>query len=262
MTNSKRPPASVEAVVISLPNAIDRRRQIEKNLSENAGIKWTFTDGLRSDSDKIDLDISIVEQMRHFGRPLSASEIGCFKSHMLAMRNFLASGTTRWLLVLEDDILMDPNFDLDELLLFIEARGINYIRLYAKRYKAAEVIGNLSGFRQVIRFWTDPYGAQAYLISARGAEMFNSYIDCIKLPIDDELGRFWRHTLDPYCVFPFPIIERSVPSYISNDRDGLQNKRDEYSLTRICTRCSEKLRKHYYNLRYRLLNFGLGRGRI
>jgi glycosyl transferase, family 25 len=242
----------IEIKVISLKKSQTRRDYIAKILAENGQLNWSFFDALTPDSPVPGLDVDYESQLDHFGRRLNGGEIGCFKSHFSVIRDFLDNGTRNWLLVLEDDVWFDTNFDLRELVDFIDQKDIDYIRLFAKMYKDADRIAMLSGFRQIVRFRTDPYGAQAYVINKRGAKAFLDGLTSIELPIDDELGRFWRHGLEPFGVFPFPVVERSVASSLETQRNDGQKTRSKYRWRLLAFRVSEKIRKQRHNAVFKM----------
>lgn len=242
--------ARFEIVVISLITADDRRKAIEQNLESRDRVSWRFFDALQADSDAVRLSSDPDRQIARYGRRLGASEIGCFKSHYAVLQNFITKGDTPWLLVLEDDVWLDPAFDILEVIDAAEKRNLHCIRLFVKMYKPARMLGMLSGFRQLIQYKSDPYGMQAYLISKAGAAAFLNGIRSIDLPIDDELGRFWRHNLPPVSVFPFPAVEKAVPSNLESDRKTQGASRVRWRLNLIAFRVSEKLQKIVFNLRH------------
>lgn len=241
-----------EIVVVSMPSSLDRRARMGEVLNRRVGLRWSFWDGHTAESEVTGLSSVADRQVRRFGRALVPPEIGCFKSHFSLLRHFVESGSTPWLLVLEDDVWLDENFDLDEVLDFADKRDLRYFRLFAKMYKPAKTIGMLSGLRQVIRFKTDPYGTQAYFISRDGAKAFLSGLHYVDRPIDVELGRFWRHGLFPVTVFPFPAVEMAVPSAIGAERDIGEGERLHYRADLLLLRVLEKIRKTLANFRVAL----------
>jgi glycosyl transferase, family 25 len=251
----ERKSAKIPTLVVSLQSANERRADCEANLNQNSQIEWRFFDAMTASSPcAITSDPAL--QVRRFGRILTDNEIGCFKSHFCALNDFFRTTESDWLFVLEDDVWLDPNFDLFEVLQFAKANSIGYVRLFAKAYKPASVIAPLSGFRHVIRFHTDPYGTQAYLINRRLAAQFVSSLDRIAMPIDDELGRFWQHGLVPFAVFPFPVVEKSVPSQLEISRVSLTRDRIKYRPDLVIFRVGEKIKKMFCNLQLRLNPFG------
>jgi glycosyl transferase family 25 len=238
----------LEARVISLASSAARRRTVAESL---AGLPypWRFFDALSGDSFGT-IEDSAERQLARFGRRLGPGEVGCFKSHAALLEEFGSQPRgADWLLVIEDDVWIDTNFPFAEIVALAEREGIHYLRLFARRYKAADVVRDL-GARQLIRFRTDPYGTQAYLIDREGARRFLSAFQSIDMPIDDALGRFWIHGLDPYAIFPFPAVERGA-SVIQGDRSSALSARKRPDLRRRLIQAGAYLHKRLYNLRNR-----------
>lgn len=196
---------TVEIVVISLPNATERRRRIAAKF-EGAGINWRYFDahnslqhaGLRYDPDEV---------KRRFGRTLSGPEIAICSSHVAVLDQYLKHSSSDYILVLEDDVIYDTNFPIEKFSTFCAEKQIDYIRLFAKHYVEAVRLGYFYD-RHIVRFKTSPTGAQAYLMSKAGARSFIESFRSIDQPVDLALDSFWRTRLPIYSIFPFPIIER------------------------------------------------------
>jgi glycosyl transferase family 25 len=203
--------AKVEIVVISLPSAVERRRNIEA-MFEGTGLSWSYFDahtslkypGLRYDLNEI---------KRRFGRTLSVPEIAVCSSHVAVLGDFLARGSTEYVLVLEDDVIFDTDFPLEEFSTFCSEKGIDYIRLFGKHYAEAVRLGFFFD-RSIVRCKTSPAGAQAYLMSKAGARKFLEGYRSIDATVDLAMDRFWELQLPIYSIFPYPIIERYSPTSI------------------------------------------------
>jgi glycosyl transferase family 25 len=239
------------ARVISLTSSHERRRAVEENL-KHFPYPWSFFDALTGESPS-ELVESPERQMQHFGRRMSTSEVGCFKSHVQAIVDFERDPDMRWLLVVEDDVWLDTQFDFADILNILETRRIHYFRLFARRYKKADVLVHIEP-RQIIRFRTDPHGMQAYLIDKVGARRLRGAFQTIDRPIDDEVGRFWVHGLDQYSIFPFPAVERGL-SILQTTRAQEQRKKPNNGLGRLIVRAGAFVAKRIYNLRARLRNY-------
>lgn len=246
------PPATLQARVVSLPQATRRRALVEDNLRD-LPLPWQFFDALRGDAVS-DIAPDASRQARRFGRPLAANEIGCFKSHVALLGEFARDPTLEWLLVLEDDVWVDTAFDFADITARLTAAQIDYLRLYARRWKAADVVQHW-GERQLLRFRTDPYGTQAYLISRAGARRFIASLHSIDMPIDDELGRFWVNGLEIYAVFPFPVIERSLPSSLAGTRQANPIRASSFTWRRHLDRLLGYAMKARSNLAFRMRQY-------
>jgi glycosyl transferase family 25 len=203
--------ARVEIVVISLPTAIERRRKIEA-MFEGTGLSWSYFDahtslkhpGLRYDVDEI---------KRQFGRTLSAPEIAVCSSQVAVLDAFLQHGSAEYILVLEDDVIFDTDFPLDDFAAFCSEKAIDYIRLFGKHYAEAVRLGFFFD-RSIVRYKSSPAGAQAYLMSKAGARKFLEGYRSIDATVDLAMDRFWILQLPIYSIFPYPIIERYSPTSI------------------------------------------------
>jgi len=203
--------ARVEIVVISLPTAIERRRKIEA-MFEGTGLRWSYFDahtslkhpGLRYDVDEI---------KRQFGRTLSAPEIAVCSSQVAVLDEFLQHGSSEYILVLEDDVIFDTDFPLDDFAAFCSEKAIDYIRLFGKHYAEAVRLGFFFD-RSIVRYKSSPAGAQAYLMSKAGARKFLEGYRSIDATVDLAMDRFWILQLPIYSIFPYPIIERYSPTSI------------------------------------------------
>src|SRR5262245_21551976 len=114
-TLEKKSATKIPTLVVSLPSANERRADSEANLNQNRQIEWRFFDA-KTASSPCTIRSDPALQISRFGRILTDSEIGCFKSHFCALSDFFHTMESDWLLVLEDDVWLDPNFNLFEVL--------------------------------------------------------------------------------------------------------------------------------------------------
>lgn len=241
----------IEIRVVSLVTSVERRASISRIL-ENCEISWQFFDALTVNSEHW-LKQDDQRQRTRFGRLLTPGEIGCFKSHAKIWREIAGDNTIDWVLVLEDDVLWDASFNISEAAEYCSKLGINLIGLFVKRLQPFDVV-DLFGERQLVRFRTDPYGTQAYLINRAGAQKLISTVEYMDRPVDDELGRFWLHGLELFALFPFPAIEANQISTLRDGRDA-GNKNRRHNLKRYIHRAIDKSLKFTANTKAIL--FGL-----
>lgn len=204
--------------VISLADCTDRRARMAEQL-DATDLAWRFFDAWRTPPAELPYEPARARVAR--GRVLTPGELGCFASHWALWGDFLFHHGDELLLVLEDDLLLDPDFfgRLDAAVL---AMGdIDYLRLYAK---VPAGIRNEAPFlqRHIARFSGKAYGTQAYLLSRRGAARFRRSIRRVERPIDDEMDRFWVHGMPIRAVFPFPVMEVQQGSTIEDSRRSLE----------------------------------------
>jgi glycosyl transferase family 25 len=242
--------SNVEIVVISLPSAIERRRNIEA-MFDGTGLAWSYFDAHAS-LKQPGLRYDLGEAKRRFGRTLSVPEIAVCSSHVAVLSDFLERGSAEYVLVLEDDVIFDTDFPLDEFSAFCSEKGIDYIRLFGKHYAEAVRLGFFFD-RSIVRFKSSPAGAQAYLMSKAGARKFLEGYPSIDATVDLAMDRFWTLQLPIYSIFPYPIIERysptsiPMPAYV-RDRSRWEN------LVWQCNRTITKVRKIYANIALRAVD--------
>lgn len=237
----------IEALVISLATSLARREMVRANLAD-LKLKWSFLEGRRVDSE-CPIEPNVDRQISRFGRRMTDAEVGCFKSHYSALQKFNEDEDLQWLMVMEDDVWLDLDFDIPQLTRVMEEKQIPYMRLYCRSWKTADQIMEF-GERAIVRFRSDPYGTQAYLINREAATRFTSLMKSIDMPIDDELGRFWIHRMDILAVFPFPVIERNIPSIILPERLMNPMRTKDYTFARHVDRIHNYVLKLFANLKF------------
>lgn len=229
--------------VISLDDSAARRALVRDNLA-SCPLPWAFLDGSRP-GDASDLADDAAGQRARFGREMTPGEVGCFRSHMRALDAFDADPALDWLLVMEDDVWLDPAFPYAELAGWLETRGIGFLRLFAREWRRAWPRYRF-GERQILYLATDPFGAQGYLMSRAAAEGFRQRVRRVVRPIDDEFGRFWENGLDNHLLFPFPMVERHGASTLDTARSGAALRPATPGLRRRLARARDYLAKRAY----------------
>lgn len=201
--------------VISMANATSRREAMQAQLKNLKSHDWSFFDALESlPENLLHLPQKAFSILR---RSLTKGEIGCFASHISVWRWFSTQDDYATLVVLEDDVLLDLAF-FENLRPFLNSLPqISYLRLYAKVPVAMKRIDFIMG-KHIVRHKGTTFGTQGYILSKSGARNFLHKIRTVTRPIDDEMDRYWIHKIPNIGVFPFPIIELSVPSTIGDQR--------------------------------------------
>ena len=238
----------MELVAISLQTAVERRSKLRARLAP-LGLAWSIRDA--STEPPPDLPYHSRSAMIDTGRNLGASELGCFASHYLALRDFVRSSKSTHLMVIEDDVLLDPGFAFDGLPGLMSSAGIEYLRLYSRFLPRHRILAGL-GSRLLVRFETPAYGTQAYVVSRHGAGRLIGFINRISRPIDDEFDRFWRHGLPGYALFPYPVLELESPTTVPKPPPGIGPRTLWLRALHYWTRVGEKLAKEASNVRLRL----------
>ena len=208
---------SVETLVlvISLPDAAERRAGFAER-ARGTALAWRFFDAHRELGPGLSYrpDDAIVAK----GRPLMPGELGCYSSHYFAWQALLDSGAAQ-MIVLEDDTIVDWTFLEKLAALDFPARGVRYLRLFAKRPCAFRLHGEaVEPQRYLVEFAAYAHGTQGYVLTRAGAERFLRHCRRVRRPVDLELDRAWDHGVPSLAVFPFPLTEISTASTIGAAR--------------------------------------------
>jgi glycosyl transferase family 25 len=220
---------------------------------ERFSLPWRFFDAFSEEHNPA-LRYHETQAIAAFGRALSRNEIGCFHSHHQVLKEFIEDPDPTWLIVFEDDLMVDLGFDFEALVRYLEESAIDCLRLYCRRWKSAVLI-DYFGYRQVLRFKTDPYGIQSYVINKRAAAAVLSNITAVRRPFDDEMGRFWEHRVPIIGLFPFPVLEASTVSTLEQARELQSTTRALTSAQRLrnkSTRLADKIAKIRCNLAWQV----------
>lgn len=233
--------------VISLAGS-PRRHAMAAQLDAIPGLDWAFFDACQACPDWLDRDPATIRRV--IRRDMTPGEIGCFASHVSLWRWLGDQPAGTALIVLEDDLVIDPLFFAE--IAANMAGAPDYLRFYAKAPASAVVTGRLAG-RHLVRYRGIAFGTQAYLLRQAAAARLAASITRIVRPIDDEMDRFWHHRVANMGLFPFPVMELALASSIEGARRGLPPAtwRDTGFQRR---RIVEGLRRRAANLR---LAFGL-----
>lgn len=196
------------------------------------------------------------------GAPLRPGEIGCFASHFRLLREFKETRAAAWLLVVEDDVLIDSGFPFDQLLALMERAGLEYLKLYSRFPVRYQKVGEKILGRNIVRFRGSlfglpgrpslPLGTQGYLISRDGAAAFIHSVDAIFRPIDWELDRYWNNGLGSYSIYPHPLLELASQTTITRVRRRPPPSPADW-LRHVSSLVADRLRRsvHDYGLRQR-----------
>jgi glycosyl transferase family 25 len=208
---------SVETLVlvISLPDAASRRAAFAERARDTT-LSWRFFEAHRELGAGLTYtpDDAIVAK----GRELMPGELGCYSSHYHAWQTLLDSGAPQ-MIVLEDDTIVDWTFVEKLATLDFTARGVSYLRLFAKRPCAFRLHGEaIEPQRYLVEFAAYAHGTQGYVITRQGAQRFLRHCRRVRRPVDIEMDRAWDHGVPCLAVFPFPLTEISTASTIGSAR--------------------------------------------
>ena len=183
------------------------------------------------------------------GRPFRPGEMGCWTSHYLLWQQCVASGKP--MVVLEDDIVLDPRFpELVRALPLVPAE-IGYFRLHAE--DRPSLAWRWFGGFVLHRYWRNPSCTFGYYLAPVAAERFLRHATEWIVPVDDYMDLAWLHGVE--CLGLKPGVVSGGHVFESTIRaDGKQNAGVSMKgwVTREAYRIWLSLRWFQYNLAARL----------
>lgn len=242
------PAERIAVRVVSLAGS-PRRTAMATQLDAVPGLDWAFFDACTAPPPALRHDAGCSRHLLR--RDMTAGEIGCYASHWSLWRWLDGTPGLDALVVLEDDLLIDPAFfaALPRFLAAVPRAG--YLRLYAKVPVPSRRIGSALG-RHVVRYRNMPFGTQAYIVRRDAAAAFTRALSVIERPVDDAMDRWWAHGVPALGVVPHPVIEVGVPSEIGAKRRETPPFGLASWVRWQAARKGDAARRAFANLRYRL----------
>ncbi len=220
---------------------------------EAARIGLSFERLVAVDGERLDLPLRaqfFAGERRH-EPALTAGEIGCYASHLLALQIVANDDTDDCALVFEDDVRL-----ADDLPRVIDAARKrlgrwDIVRLSNAPKTVVLPLANLGGGRELVRYRTIPNSAAGYLISRTGARKFLDAYANRTLPIDEDFRRPWHSCLDTYGIVPPPVVPGAC---LTSTIDGMG--RERRLAARVRFKDAAAHRDIVPAFRYRLKMFG------
>ncbi|WP_281544095.1 glycosyltransferase family 25 protein [Grimontia sp. SpTr1] len=217
----------IDIYTINMDKHTERKSRIESYSREIDAI-FTFVpavDGAILDDDYVN---SLKEEsLRAHGRALSPGEVGCYLSHISALKLFYETGKN-FAIISEDDIVFNTNFE--SVINKILGNYSNEFDLLLLGYRNG--YGSFWGKRlisdiEIFRFPDCGYGAHGYLISREGALKILSNASTPIWPFDYVTGGFYIKKLRVYGLSE-KIIELDE---VTSNNSSLECERNENGVT-------------------------------
>lgn len=147
-------------------------------------------------------------------RTLTSSEIGCYLSHLRAIRSAYEQGY-QYVAVFEDDVI--PEDDLAATLIACQQLDPqkHMVRLMELKPTKRKIIGPLGNHHSLTRPMRGTLGTQGYVLNRRGMERVLAYGSEVCMPIDKLYDNFFLYGLHCYAVEPHVIYEAASSSNVS-----------------------------------------------
>ena len=144
-----------------------------------------------------------LAMVRH-GRRLTASELGCYLSHLRAVKAAY-SNDYQHVCLIEDDVVIEDV--LGDVYRAVLDKGLDMVRLMSLRIRKRAVIAALVGEHQLVRPERGGLGTQAYVLNRMGMKKFIDYASNIYEPVDKVFDHFFLFDLNVYAVEPHVAYE-------------------------------------------------------
>ena len=244
------PAIKIPIFVISLRRSAERRTLMEQQFAQ-MGIPFTFFDAI--DAQQCEHPLQRHYRPQHSllrkGRPLSAGEVACYASHYQLWQWCVKHQQA--ILVMEDDIALEPHFPEALAVVASQIANHGYIRLARVFAVKKQPLVPLGTDYTLYKYFGKPSGAQCYALHPTAAAKLLRHSRHITLPVDDFMDQEWRHGVTALGIEPMPISIMDIPSDIGQ-------RRPEQPLSRInrinreAFRCGYDLMGSLFNLRFRL----------
>lgn len=204
----------MHAYVINLAYATERWAIMEGQLNQLT-IDYTRIEAVYGDTLKLPHpDYNSLKYNILHGKTTNKRELGCYFSHIKALRAFMESGA-KYALVLEDDIQL-PN----GLLNLIE-QAIHYCDHWNLLRLTSFKPGEQLAFAKLDDQYALSYNLKvlkntgAYVIDRHAAQCILDRMLPMCLPYDVALDRNWRYGFKTACISPLPItLNMDLPGQI------------------------------------------------
>jgi len=188
-----------------------------------------------------------LAMVRH-GKRLTASELGCYLSHLRAAKKAYAEGYQHVCLI-EEDVVIEPLFG--EVYQSVLDKGLDMVRLMSLRLRERTVVGPLVGEHHLVRPVRGGLGAQAYVLNRVGMKKFVDYGQKIYEPIDKIMDHFFLFDLNVFAVEPHVAYELVHETSVRKSPDTADDKpllwhRIAFHPVKLWF----SLRRHFYRLRH------------
>jgi glycosyl transferase, family 25 len=202
------------AYVINLPNATQRWGEIRSNL-EDLDIQYVRIEAILGD--KLSLKKREYNRIKYnisHGKRTNLRQVGCYLSHIKALKIFLESGD-EYGLILEDDIRLPTN--IKKLIEFAIPHDTAWdlLRLSAHKPGQPLVFADLPDSHALAYNLKVLKNTGAYLVNRHAAQCICEKMLPMSLPYDVALDVEWRYGFKTAYITPLPVlIKYDLPSQI------------------------------------------------
>ncbi len=207
-----------QAYVINLKHAVNRWEHVRSNLEER-GIPYRRVEGVYGKD--LPKPIEGYDEHRYHvlnGKVTNPGEVGCYFSHIKALREFLETDQP-YALILEDDVTLPENIQALLSAAITYADDWDLLRLTSSREGIYFPFGELPDHHRIVYNTRVLKNTGAYFINRVAAQKCVEQMLPMKQPYDEALDRDWDFGFRTACIVPFPIkLEEEMESQIPRAR--------------------------------------------
>ena len=206
----------MKIIVISLADAVQRRTQIQSQLSKlELSFEWLeAVDARQWQDERLSHHINDKELYKNMNNKPIAGSIGCHLSHIKAYENLLSSNDEA-VLILEDDAVIEDTLPQTLAKLEQAMQHIDILFLCDRREDKPSVeIGNITQNHTLCVKKFSNIGTTAYVINRRAAHHMLSNHKEFGIEIDCLLNRWWRHDLAVATIKPDLVKDEAAETQI------------------------------------------------
>lgn len=238
-------------LIVNLDRAVDRLQRVGERMAA-LGLPWTrvrAVDGrLLSDQER-SASLDEAAFRRKHGMTPWPGELGCYLSHVEAMRQFLASDADA-AVILEDDVQPGPTLPavLDALLSHPDRWDM--VKLSAVHSGTPVPVLHLCDGHDLAVMMSRCTGSSAYLVNRHAAQAYLNGLLPMTLPYDHVFDQGWRFGLAVRMVAPPPC--RHDSETVSTIGAGSANASRKFHWTRRWPTYAYRLGNEWRRLVYGL----------
>ncbi|WP_344936777.1 glycosyltransferase family 25 protein [Zhongshania borealis] len=189
-----------------------------------------------------------LAMVRH-GKHLTASELGCYLSHLRAAKQAYDEGYQH-ICLMEEDVVIEPLFG--DVYRSVLDKELDMVRMMSLRIRKRVVLDKLVGEHRLVRPVRGGLGAQAYVLNRAGMKKLFTYGQKIYEPIDKVMDHFFLFDLQVFAVEPHVAHELVHETSVQKAADtNDETPRLWHRLAFHPVKLWFSLRRHFYRFCHR-----------
>ena len=195
--------------VISLPDAMERRERVARQLGE-LGLSFEFFDAMRGEqvlADRYFERCDEEEWLLNTGHSMSLGEVGCFASHRSMWQKCVELGEP--LMIMEDDFQLLPGFAGAAEKVAENISSCGFIRLQTETRARKQCVA-VQGDYTLWRYTKVPHSSMCNSLTPEVARKLVEQTRVIYEPVDVFMKKFWVHGQPIYGLTPYAVTESTL----------------------------------------------------